>query len=230
MMEQEATIGGRNCLLYGLENPKCLLIWMLGSDERNDVAGMAAMIAAECDVPFVMAACFINDWESELTPWADPALSKCPEVGSMAQQTLRNVTEDILSELFKQYRKLPVVLGGYSLAGMFALWAASETDCLDGVAAASPSLWIRDWLPYAEAHPLKAKQAYLSLGDREEKTRNPVLSRVGDCVRSEYDLLKRQLGETNCVLEWNVGGHFADADKRLAKGFVWNLRRIDTLG
>ncbi len=223
----ERIIGGRSCLLYGQEDPKCLLIWMLGSDERNDVAGMAAMIAAECDVPFVMAACCIDDWEGELTPWADPALSKRPEVGSIAQKTLQNVTEDILPELIKQYGKLPVVLGGYSLAGMFALWAASETDCLDGVAAASPSLWIRDWLSYAEAHPVKAKQAYLSLGDREEKTRNPVLSRVGDCVRGEYDLLKRQLGETNCVLEWNVGGHFSDADKRLAKGFVWNLQRFN---
>ena len=230
MTNCERVIGGRNCLLYGQKDPKCLLIWMLGNDERNDVAGMAAMIAADCDVPFVMAACFIDDWEGELAPWADPALSKRPEVGSMARKTLRNVTDVILQELIKQYGILPVVLGGYSLAGMFALWAASETDCLDGVAAASPSLWIRDWLLYAEAHPVKAKQAYLSLGDREEKTRNPVLSRVGDCVRGEYDLLKQQLGEANCVLEWNVGGHFADADKRLAKGFVWNLRRIGMLG
>ena len=64
MMEQEWTIGGRNCLL----------IWMLGSDERNDVAGMAEMIAAACDVPFVLAACFVDDWERDLTPWADPFL------------------------------------------------------------------------------------------------------------------------------------------------------------
>ena len=131
----------------------------------------------------------------------------------------------VRNEFGSKVQHLPVVLGGYSLAGLFALWAASETDGMDGVAAASPSVWIRDWLPYAESHPVKAKRVYLSLGDREEKTRNPVLSRVGDCVRGEYDLLKRQLGETNCALEWNIGGHFADADKRLAKGFVWNLRR-----
>ena len=229
MMEQEVIIGGRNCLLYGQEDPKCLLIWMLGSDERNDVAGMAAMIANACNIPFVLAAYCVDDWERDLTPWPDPFLSKQPEVGKMAGETLRSVMGILLPELHKQYGKLPVILGGYSLAGMFTLWAASETDCLDGVAAASPSLWIRDWLSYAEAHPVKAKQAYLSLGDREEKTRNPVLSRVGDCVRGEYDLLKRQLGEANCVLEWNIGGHFADADKRLAKGFVWNLDRFGKL-
>ena len=226
MMEQEAIIGGRSCLLYGLENPKCLLIWMLGNDERNDVAGMAAMIAAECDVPFVMAAFFVDDWERDLTPWPDPFLSKSLEVGKIAWETLHALTELILPELVKRYGgKLPVVLGGYSLAGLFALWAASEMDSFDGVAAASPSVWIRDWLSYAESHPMKAKRVYLSLGDREEKTRNSVLSRVGDCVRGEYDLLKRQLGEMNCTLEWNAGGHFVDADKRLAKGFVWNLQQ-----
>ena len=224
MMEQEWTIGGRSCLLFGQEDPKCLLIWMLGSDERNDVAGMAAMIADACDIPFVMAAYCVDDWERDLTPWPDPFLSKQPEVGKMAGETLRGVTYLLLHELHKRDGTLPVVLGGYSLAGLFALWAVSETDSVDGVAAASPSVWLRDWLPYAESHPVKAKRVYLSLGDREEKTRNPVLSRVGDCVRGEYDLLKQQIGETNCTLEWNIGGHFADADKRLAKGFAWNLR------
>ena len=227
MMEQEWTIGGRSCLLFGQEDPKCLMIWMLGSDERNDVVGMAAMIADACDIPFVLAAYCVDDWERDLTPWPDPFLSKQPEVGKMAGETLHGVTDLLLPELHKRYGTLPIVLGGYSLAGLFALWAASETDGLDGVAAASPSVWLRDWLPYAESHPVKAKRVYLSLGDREEKTRNPVLSRVGDCVRGEYGLLKQQLGETNCTLEWNVGGHFADADKRLAKGFAWNLRFIN---
>ena len=216
-------VSGRECLICEQPEPKCLLIWMLGNDERNDVAGMAEMIAAACDVPFTLAAFFVDDWECDLTPWPDPFLDKRLEVGKMAGDTLHAVTDLLLLELVKRYGKLPVVLGGYSLAGLFALWAASETDGFDGVAAASPSVWLRDWLSYAESHPVKAKRVYLSLGDREEKTRNPVLSHVGDCIRGEYDLLKRQLSETNCTLEWNVGGHFADADKRLAKGFVWNL-------
>ena len=226
MMDQEWTIGGKSCLLVEQDNPKCLLIWMLGNDERNDVSGMVEMIAAACDVPFVLTAFFVDDWERDLTPWPDPFLSKSPEVGKMAQKTLHSLTELVLPELIKRYGKLPVILGGYSLAGLFALWTTSEMDSFDGVAAASPSVWIRDWLSYAESHPVKAKRVYLSLGDREEKARNPVLSRVGDCVRGEYDLLKRQLGETNCTLEWNVGGHFVDADKRLAKGFVWNLQQL----
>ncbi|MBO7091331.1 MAG: hypothetical protein J6W23_06065, partial [Victivallales bacterium] len=136
MMEQEWTIGGRSCLLFGQEDPKCLLIWMLGSDERNDVAGMAAMIADACDIPFVMAAYCVDDWERDLTPWPDPFLDKRPEVGKMAGKTLHAVTDSLLPELVKQYGKLPIVLGGYSLAGLFALWAALETDGFDGIAAA----------------------------------------------------------------------------------------------
>ena len=53
------------------------------------------------------------------------------------------------------YGKLPVILGGYSLGGLFALWSSMQTDRFAAIAAASPSLWIKDWLNYAEAHPVQ---------------------------------------------------------------------------
>jgi hypothetical protein len=73
---------------------------------------------------------------------------------------------------------------------------------------------------------LHADAVYLSLGDREEKTRNPVMARVGDAIREAYDHL-RQTG-TDCVLEWNKGNHFKDADLRTAKAFAWLMNREET--
>ena len=62
-------------------------------------------------------------------------------------------------------------IGGYSLAGLFSLWAAYQTDVFSGIAAASPSVWFPGFIEYMKEHEIKSETVYLSLGDREEKTR-----------------------------------------------------------
>ena len=59
------------------------------------------------------------------------------------------------------------------MVGLFSLWAAYQTDTFAGVAAASPSIWFPDFLQYMKEHDIRTESVYLSLGDREEKTRNP---------------------------------------------------------
>ncbi len=120
---------------------------------------------------------------------------------------------------FCEDRSKTYFIGGYSLAGLFALWAAYQTDLFAGAAAASPSLWFPGFADYMKEHALKTSRVYLSLGDKEEKARNPVTAAVGDRVRAAYSLLKEQGAE--CVLEWNEGNHFKDADLRTARAFSW---------
>ena len=116
------------------------------------------------------------------------------------------------------------LLGGYSLAGLFSLWAAYQTDAFSGIAAASPSVWFPGWMEYAEKNEPKARRMYLSLGDKEERTRNPVLRQVGQCIRRQYDLLIQS--GIPATLEWNDGNHFQDADIRCAKGFAWLIQKL----
>ena len=68
-------------------------------------------------------------------------------------------------------------------------------------------------------HEIRTKNVYLSLGDREEKTRNPVMAQVGSCIRSAYEMLQER--GVCCTLEWNKGNHFKDPDLRTAKAFAW---------
>ena len=112
-------------------------------------------------------------------------------------------------------------LCGYSLAGLFALWAACETNVFSGVAAVSPSVWYPGWLDFAQTHQIKTPKVYLSLGEKEPKTRNPVMRLVGDAIRAEHELLKEAGIRT--TLEWNPGNHFVDSDLRTAKGMAWLL-------
>ena len=68
-------------------------------------------------------------------------------------------------------------------------------------------------------HEINSETVYLSLGDREEKTRNPVMSQVGNCIQKGYTWLMKC--GINCTLEWNQGNHFREPDIRTAKAFAW---------
>ena len=227
MSHKTCTISGRECYITDSVHPKYILIQTLGDHERAIFDRTADLIAGAAGVPFVLAAFQIFGWDLDLTPWHDDAINRKPEVGTRTGDTLRYVTESLLPALEAEYGNLPVILGGYSLGGLFAIWSAVQTDRFAAIAAASPSLWIRDWLDYAEAHPVQAGKVYLSLGDQEEHVKNRAIARVGDSVRGEYELLKTQLGRENCTLVWNPGNHFQDGDKRLAAAFSWCIKELE---
>ena len=66
---------------------------------------------------------------------------------------------------------------------------------------------------------MQAQRIYLSLGDREERTRNATLTAVGDNIRTLHSRLTER--GADCTLEWNSGGHFKDTDLRTARAFQW---------
>ena len=67
------------------------------------------------------------------------------------------------------------------------------------------------------------KSIYLSLGKKEEKTRNKIMAAVGDNIRRQYDTLKQL--DLDVTLEWNEGNHFTEPEIRTAKGFMWCAKR-----
>ena len=84
---------------------------------------------------------------------------------------LRFLIEQIIPILKQQFNlpeSVKIILGGYSLAGLFALWASTQTNLFYGIAAASPSVWFPGWMEFEQQHPVQAQHIYLSLGDREE--------------------------------------------------------------
>ena len=107
--------------------------------------------------------------------------------------------------------------------GLFALWASCQTDRFVGIAAASPSVWFPDFLEYMQENRIQSRLIYLSLGNKEEKTRNLMMSTVGDCIRKLYAWL--QECDIPCILEWNPGNHFRESEIRTAKAFAWLLEK-----
>ena len=217
MTKKEYTLSDRTCFLYQDAEATHLLIQPIDEHDLEVLDQEIEAIKELSDKPFSLAAFMIKDWNQELTPWAAPSVFGKVPFGNGAGKTLKFITSQLLPEVQENIPHL--ILGGYSLAGLFALWAGYQTDRFEGIAAASPSVWYPQWIDYASEKKPLAKSVYLSLGDKEEKAKNPVMAQVGNAIRKQHELLTEQ--KINTILEWNSGNHFVDSDKRMAKGFAW---------
>ena len=195
-----------------------LLIQPVDDHDLELIESEATAIRRLAGRDFHLTAVRVRNWNRDLTPWEAPPVFGKEGFGNGAGETLREILELVGGE------KKKIILGGYSLAGLFALWAGYRTDRFAGIAAASPSVWYPGFSDYMRENTMKAGCVYLSLGDREEKTRNQVMAKAGDCIREARELLDRQ--GICCTLEWNEGNHFKDPDLRTARAFAWVMNHI----
>ena len=200
---------------YGNPEASAVLIQMVDDHDSGLMESEIAGIRSLTDRDFCLLAVPVASWNRDLSPWEAPPVFGKEGFGDGAARTLEEVLR-LCTDPSKTY-----ILGGYSLAGLFALWAACRTDVFSAVAAASPSVWFPGFIDYLKVHEMKASRVYLSLGDREERTRNPVMASVGDRIRETAGLL--QASGVQTVLEWNPGNHFVDSDRRMAKAFAWAM-------
>ena len=221
MTAQIIQIGNRFCRIYGEGNAEYLLLQMTDEHELQSMDNEVAAIA-QSTPQFLFAAIPVENWNDELSPWKAPAAWGKQDFGGNATNTLHFLTEQVIPTLKQQFNlpeSIKIILGGYSLAGLFALWASTQTDLFYGIAAASPSVWFPRWMEFEQQHPIHAQYIYLSLGDKEERTKNLVTASVGDHICALHSQLIER--GADCTLEWNSGGHFKEADLRTAKAFQW---------
>ncbi|MCH5286748.1 MAG: esterase [Christensenellaceae bacterium] len=225
----ERIIGDKACRLYGDSRASDVLIQPV---DEHDLEALDQEIACVRELTsgqrFLLAAFQISDWNRELSPWEAPAVFGRESFGAGAKDTLAYITGTLMPEIASCYpteETKRYYLGGYSLAGLFSLWAAYQTDLFQGIAAVSPSVWFPQWTRYAEEHEMRSPRVYLSLGDKEEKTRNRVMAEVGSGIRRQHELLRQQDAVKACTLEWNPGNHFVDSGLRTGKGFAWLLNQ-----
>ena len=202
-------IGGRNCHIIGEKQSEVtVIVKPLGEFERLLIEDECRLISEMSSVPFCMVAFEVT--EADLRPTG-------------AEDTYQYLERTLLPYIKDNMHPLRLILGGYSLGGLFALWSVTRTDAFDAVFAGSPSLWMEGWNEYADAHPLKVRYAYMSLGDKEECTRKQPFCIIGDRVRLQHKRHEAQLDTDHCILEWNEGGHFNEIEMRKAKGAAWCL-------
>lgn len=203
---------------YGDAASGIVLIQMADDHDLAGIQREMAAIRENTKADFLLRVFRVNRWNEDLSPWNAPAVFGNEDFGAGAEDTLKEVLKTC------EDRSRTYIIGGYSLAGLFALWSAYQTDVFEGAAAASPSVWFPGFTDYMRTHEIRTERVYLSLGDKEAKTRNPVMAAVADRIQEAEGLIRCQ--NRRCTLEWNPGNHFKEPELRMAKGFSWILRQL----
>ena len=215
-------IGSRTChiKINGADLPT--IYW---GETKNNSETIEKVLALCGDVNCNYIIYEVEDWNADFSPW-EFKLNKKMSFSGGGRKTLDWLMNDCVPCYEKEYSLMGKrILCGYSLAGLFSLWAFYESQAFSGVISCSGSLWFGDWISYAESHNApQYSSVYLSLGDREENARDCIMATVGDCTRRQYELVCSDKNLSRHILEWNDGGHFNEPEKRIAKGIRWCVK------
>ena len=219
--EERFQAGGKEISLYISDKRDCPLIVL------NTFEGGGAQVLAEARKmgggDFSLLSVGGLDWNRDMSPWeCAPVMAQDEGYAGGADAYLSLLLEEILPEGLKRLPESPSWTGiaGYSLAGLFALYALYRTDTFARAASMSGSLWFPGFGDFVRSHDMKRapEKLYLSLGDKEAKTRNPYLKTVQENTEAAVQLYRDR--GLDVTWELNPGNHFRDAELRSAKGIL----------
>ena len=177
----------------------------------------------------------VDLWEENFSPWCAPRVfAKGPNFGDGAQKTLDTLINHVIPWTESELTDPPTyrVLVGYSLAGLFSLWAGLSQACItpiptfQRIGAVSGSFWFPGLLDYVDQQlsggAVGLTHAYLSLGDREARTPNPQIMHV----RENAELLASRFENAGITskFELNRGNHFQNVEGRIQKALDWLVK------
>lgn len=223
---QALEIGSKNISIFLSTKPRTPIIYLnTFSDEGRKVYEAAQ--ATGCP-PFTLVAISDLDWNHDMVSWdSPPAFKNAEPCTGGADDYLRLLTREIIPTAEKELPGVPSWRGiaGYSLAGLFALYAIYRTDLFSRIGSMSGSLWFPGMKDYIFSHEPKRQpdHMYFSLGDKESKTRNPILRSVRQSTE-EIQAFYQDKG-IDTVFQLNPGNHYDHAAERTAAGIAWMLSR-----
>lgn len=162
----------------------------------------------------------VADWNAALTPWAAPGLYRGePDFGGGAAKTLAALFDELAAFEDEQGLKpCSHAVAGYSLGGLFALWAFVTSERFAAVASLSGSTWYDGWLDWLTEQRVSGagRFAYLSVGTKEKRAALARLRTVEDATRSTAALLEGC--GVDVRLELVPGSHLTNVNGRTLAG------------
>ena len=127
MRKTDIIIANRKCHIYEGEKAEFLLVQPIDEHDLEVLDKEVEAIAPLTRKAFTFVALDVKNWQEDLTPWSAPAVFGKTPFGDGAAQTLRFITTELISSLKEMSLfdeiSMKCLLGGYSLAALFSLWA-----------------------------------------------------------------------------------------------------------
>ncbi len=208
----EFEFGGYSCRAERFGTGENLVLLFSGFERQlfSDICG----ILENSGSSLVLAEFGGIDWDRDYSPWE--AVCNGGRKFSGGADRLVAFLPEFTAELTRRYGEFSGVrLCGYSLGGLFAMYAATVWDepKLCGAASCSGSMWFPGWVEYLREHPLSC-DVYLSLGGREKNSPDPLMSTVEARTLEVKKLLERT---AHVIYRSEPGGHFSHIPERLAR-------------
>ena len=202
-----------------------LIILNTLEDEGEEIYGKVRSLT---DADFSLATIRVHNWNLDLSPWEAPAVFGDEPFGGGADRYLEYISGTFVPEVVGSLDQRPhgLIIAGYSLAGLFSIYSLYRTDIFDAAVSASGSLWFPGFLKMMENEEMigNPQCVYLSLGDKESSTKNPVMSTVWARTHKASGIIASKGIDT--IFESNPGNHFREPVLRTAKGIAWVLDHI----
>ena len=218
MEEATSTRFEQGAVRVGAGGGAAPVIYVVDSPEHPfDIGGVAAGIA--CTIVTVP----VSDWNDNLTPWPAPGLYRGePDFGGNAARTLAELCDRVIPAIEREagLRPRKRAICGYSLGGLFALYAFAHRACFDACACLSGSVWYEGWVEHLRALELDGTDrfAFLSVGTEEKRAALATLRRVQDNMGQCADILRGR----GCTVEYAIGpgNHMSFIPERFAAGLA----------
>lgn len=164
------------------------------------------------------------NWNDDLTPWpAAGVFKKAKPFGGKAEAFLERLTHEIIPE---SERDLGIedaerTLLGVSLSGLFAVWAAFNTDAFANIISLSGSLWYDgfvEWMKEQTPSP-QLKKICMLLGEKEKNAKEKRMATVEERTLDAADILKAK-SQATVTCELVEGTHFSPILPRMERAMM----------
>lgn len=177
-------------------------------------AAAAGMVANVARIP-------VHGWDDVLTPWEAEGLRPGQTFGGHAAETLAELTSTVIPKLTARegVASENLAICGYSLGGLFALWAFVNDAQFAACACLSGSVWYPGWADYLRDADMDgtSRFAFLSVGSKEKRGAGLFRHVEGD-MQTSADILR----ERGCDVRFEIGpgNHMQHHQERFAKGLA----------
>ena len=169
-----------------------------------------------------------NNRTDDYTPWPLQASESMPmDFGGKAAEHLSFFATHVIPFCESKYAfassEEKRVIGGYSLGGLFSLYAAVNTDLFGTVLSCSSSLWYSDFLDYLKEHPFKAPhpKLYMSVGDEEGVTATNLTNHQIQNTMTLKDWLEPKFQPNDFKFMLEEGNHGNNIPRRVERAIRW---------
>lgn len=203
-------------VIMGQQGPTASVIYLIDSPDHPSDASILEL-PRTCTVVTVP----VRNWGEALTPWPAPGLYREePDFGGQASDTLAELCNDVIPALEAAAGLSPTAraICGYSLAGLFSLYAFVTRDFFSACGCLSGSVWYEGWVDHLRSirRSYDGRFAFLSLGTKEKRGGRPIMRTVQDNMQACAQILQ----DCGCHvrLQLTPGNHLQHVPERLGAG------------